>query len=369
MFAPAAPSVTDGGVTWRVADHEGRLDGVRLWTDFDLGDTSFSRVPGGWELAVPLARVPPVDRLEYLLEETRDGHTVLVTDPANPRLVGGAFGDHSWVSLGYREPAWLGLVPAPGTRRDLVVEGTAVDDVAVQLWSPAGTDPDAELPLLMSHDGPEMDHLGELTRFVGVMTAIRQVQGAGGLPPLRVALLAPGPRDERYAANPAYADALCESVVPALLAEVPTVGRPVLMGQSLGALAALHAEWRHAGTFGGLLLQSGSFFTPQLDGHESHHGGWGRITAFVAEVLGATRAPSAPPVGICFGTAEENAANNRALAAALSGLGVPVRVGEVRDGHTWTCWRDLLDPHLLGVLDAALRQDQGTDQAHGTRPA
>ncbi|HEY0238369.1 MAG TPA: alpha/beta hydrolase-fold protein [Friedmanniella sp.] len=358
MLAPAAPSVVDGRVTWRVGDHEGRLDGVRLWTDFDLGDTSFRRVDGGWELVLAQAGLPPVDRLEYLLEETRDGYTVRVTDPANPRRVGGAFGDHSVASLGYHEPAWLGLTPAPGTRRDLVVEGTVVGGVAVQVWSPEGTDPDEVLPLLLSHDGPEMDHLGELTRFVGVMTALRQIQGSGGLAPVRVGLLAPGPRDERYSANPAYAAALCTSVVPALLAEVPTVGRPVLMGQSLGALAALHAEWRHPGTFGGLLLQSGSFFTPQLDAHEAHHGGWNRITGFVAEVLDATRAPSTPGVVVCFGTAEENAANNRGLAAALDRLGVPVRLGEVRDGHTWTCWRDLLDPHLLDVLR----------QAHGTGP-
>lgn len=353
MLEAAAPSLADGAVTWRVGDREGRLDGVRLWTDFDLGDTSFTRVEGGWQLKLSSALLPPVDRLEYLLEETREGRTVLVTDPANPRLVGGAFGDHSWVSLGYREPAWLGLTPPGGTRRDLVVERTAVDDVVVQLWSPEGVGPDDELPLLLTHDGPEMDHLGELTRFVGVMTALRRVQGSGGLSPLRVALLAPGARDERYAANPAYADALCGTVVPALLAEVPTTGRPVLMGQSLGALAALHAEWRHPGTFGGLLLQSGSFFAPDLDGQESGHGGWARIIDFVAEVLTATAAPSTPPVGICFGTAEENAANNRRLAAALAGLGVPVRLGEVRDAHTWTCWRDLLDPHLLQVLRAA----------------
>ena len=361
MLASAGPLVTNDAVTWHVGDSDGRLEGVRLWSDFDLGDTSFRRSPGGWELAVPLEKVPPVDRLEYLLEKTQDGRTVLVTDPANPRVVGGAFGDHSWVSLGYREPAWLGLTPPLGTRRDIVVEGTAVDDVAVQLWSPEGTEPDEELPLLLSHDGPEMDHLGELTRFVGVMTALRRVQGTGGLPPVRVALLAPGPRDERYSASTAYADALCETVVPALLAEAPTVGRPVLMGQSLGALAALHAEWRHPGTFSGLLLQSGSFFTPQLDGHESGHGGWDRITAFVAEVLAATEAPSTPPVGICFGTAEENAANNRHLAAALVRLGVRVSLGEVRDGHTWTCWRDLLDPHLIDVLAAAARR-----QAKGT---
>ena len=350
----ATPHVTADSVTWRVDDPEGRLGAVRLWSDFDLGDTAFTRVDGGWELEVARTRLPPVDRLEYLIEETVDGHTVMRTDPANPRVVGGAFGDHSWVSLGYREPAWLRLLAEDGTRQDLAIE-TAVGLVHVQLWSPAGTEPDQELPLLLSHDGPEMDALGELTRFVGVMTALREVQGSGGLPPLRVALLAPGPRDERYAADDAYAAALCTTVVPALLAETPTLGRPVLMGQSLGALAALHAEWRHPGTFGGLLLQSGSFFTADLDGHEDHHGGWSRITGFVAEVHAAKRSPIALPIAVVHGTAEENAANNRLLAASLRGLGLDVTIGEVRDGHTWTCWRDLLDPYLVRILDAAGR--------------
>lgn len=358
MPAASAPLVTGSSVTWRVDDPAGRLEGVRLWTDFDLGDTAFIRVADGWELEVPVDRLPPLDRLEYLLEETGEGHTVMRTDPANPLQVGGAFGDHSWVSLGYREPAWLRLQAEEGTRQDLAVE-TAVDLVHVQLWSPAGTDPDEPLPLLLSHDGPEMDHLGELTRFVGVMTALRAVQGSGGLPPLRVGLLAPGPRDERYSADDAYAAALCETVVPALRAETPTLGRPVLMGQSLGALAALHAEWRHPGTFGGLLLQSGSFFTPELDGHESGHGEWARITGFVQEVLDARRAASNPPVRVVFGTAEENAGNNRLVAEALRALGLDVRSGQVRDGHTWTCWRDLLDPYLLEVVHESLRQVEG----------
>ena len=364
MLTPVLPLVTDDTVTWRVADPNGLLERVRLWTDFDLGDTAFDRVPSGWELEVPVTDLPPVDRLEYLLEQTRAGQNALVTDPDNPLQVGGAFGDHSVVSLGYTAPGWLQLEPIAGTRQGFVVEGTAVGDVAVEVWSPAGADPAEPLPLLLSHDGPEMDRFGELTRFLGSMIALRQASGKGGLPPMRVALLAAGPRDERYAANPAYADALCQEVLPLVLTHAPTTRRPVLMGQSLGALAALHAEWRHPGTFGGLLLQSGSFFIPELDGQESAYSGWARVTGFVAEVLQAERAPSNLPIGVCFGTAEENASNNRRLAAALVGLGIPVRVGEVRDAHTWTCWRDLLDPHLLDVLRAVeLREAERT----GTR--
>ena len=90
-----------------------------------------------------------------------------------------------------------------------------------------------------------MDAFGGLTRYVGAMIA------AGAVPPMRVALVSPGPRrTKRYAANPAYARALTNRVLPALTEAVTTTGRPVLMGQSLGALAALHAGWTSPATFG-----------------------------------------------------------------------------------------------------------------------
>ena len=344
MPKPQVTTVDDDEVIWRLPAPEHDADAVRLWSDFDLGNTSFRLVAGGWELRLPRRELPPVDRLEYLFEVTEGDQTRTLLDPGNPRTVGGAFGDHSWLSLDYRPPAWLDLPTVPGERQPLVVPGTPVGRVDVEIWSPTGTDPDAPLPLLLSHDGPEMDALGELTRFVGAMIA------ADRLPPMRVGLLAPGARDERYAANLAYADALGDHVLPAVRDAAPSDDRPVLMGQSLGAVAALHAEWTHPGTFAGLLLQSGSFFTPALDAHESGYAHWKPVTAFVAEVLDAHRALSTPPVTVAFGTAEENAANNRQIAAKLADLGCDVRVGEVRDGHTFTCWRDLLDPHLTDLL-------------------
>ena len=50
------------------------------------------------------------------------------------------------------------------------------------------------------------------------------------------------------------------------------------------------------------------------------------------------------------GTAEENHANNLAMRDQLSRVGVETGWGEIRDGHTWTCWRDTLDPHLTDLL-------------------
>jgi len=140
-------------------------------------------------------------------------------------------------------------------------------------------------------------------------------------------------------------------VLPTITEAVATDERPVLLGQSLGGLAALHAAWTSPTTFGGLFLQSGSFFTAALDPQESGFEHWREVTGFVASVLAASQAaPDAPPTTLTCGTAEENLANNRAMRDHLAEVGVATAWAEVRDGHTWTCWRDTLDPHLTDLL-------------------
>jgi enterochelin esterase-like enzyme len=338
---PALVTEVEGDdVVVRYADPGHQASVVRVWADLEFGDAALQRVDGGWEGRL---KDLPVDRLEYLLDIDGD----LRPDPSNPRLTPGPFGDHSWIPLpAYRAPAWLDVEPAAGERRALTLSRTAVGRIDCEIWSPAGVPASDPLPLLVSHDGPEMDAYGAFTTYAGAMVA------TGGLPPMRVALVSPGPRrDKRYAANPAYARALTSRLVPALTDAFATRGRPVLMGQSLGALAALHAAWTSPTTFGGLFLQSGSFFTPDLDGQESGFEYWHEVTGFVANVHAAAQAPpEAPPTTLTCGTAEENHANNLALRERLSGIGIETGWGEVRDGHTWTCWRDTLDPHLTGLL-------------------
>ena len=212
-------------------------------------------------------------------------------------------------------------------------------EIDLEIWEPAGHE-GGPLPLLLVHDGAEMDAYGGVVRY------------AATRPPMRVGLLAPGSdRDERYAANPAYAAALVDEVVPAITDAFETTHRPVLLGQSMGALAALHAAWTAPETFAGLMLQSGSFFTPALDPQEAAYGYFGQVTGFVATVLAAQQAaPRAPEVAMTCGTAEENFANNLAMRDHLRAVGMNVSWGEVRQGHTWTCWRDSLDPHLGDLL-------------------
>jgi enterochelin esterase family protein len=340
MSETAFRTAVDGdAVVVRYPDPAGDVGSVRLWSELDLADPALGPVDGGWELRLPDL---PVDRLEYLFDV--DGGRRL--DPTNPQTVSGAFGEHSWVGLpAYAPPAWLGEPQVPSEKAAVVVEATPVGEVEVTVWAPAGADSGKPLPMLLVHDGPEMAAYGELLTWAGAGIA------AGSLPPLRVALLAPGPRNERYSANPAYASALTDHVLPALLAACPSDHRPVLVGQSLGGLAALHAAWTSPGTFAGLMLQSGSFFTPELDPQESGFEFWDDVTGFVATVHAATRgAPDAPSVAMTCGSAEENHANNLLLRDHLLEVGLDVSWGEVRQAHTWTCWRDLLDPHLTDLL-------------------
>lgn len=340
-------------VVVRLPDEHGELDAARLWSDVDLGvDAALHRVERGWERRLSHL---PVDRLEYQFEVERHGEHAFVLDPTNPLRVGGAFGDHSWLPLpGYEPPAWLDAPQVEGARVDGHAEDTPVGLVEWQVWSPADAAPDEPLPLLAAHDGPEMDTLGGLTAYVAAMIA------AGRLPRMRVALLVPGERDERYAANPSYSQALCEHVLPAILREHPSDHVPALLGASLGAVAALHARWHHPGSIGALWLASGSFFTPALDPQESTYSRWTQVTDFVAEVGAADALPAGddgavppPHVAVVCGTAEENLANNEAMADHLRRLGCPLTWGSVRDGHCYTCWRDLLDPHLTGLLAAS----------------
>lgn len=346
--APPSPSRVEGDeLVLTFPDPGHHLSAVRLWAHLTTPlERDFARVPGGWELRQP---IPDLDRLEYMVEITgADDHEQLGLDPGNDRRVGGAFGDHSWLPMpGYREPAWLG---APGDAHH-VEEWGIVDgpdgELRARVWSPAATGPGDVLPMLIAHDGPESDALGGLTRCVDALVT------AGRLPRVRVVLLEPGPeRSARYSARDEYAAALAEAT-RVLTSRWPTPTPPALFGASLGALAALHAEWTHPGTYSALFLASGSYFTPATDPGELEFEHWDAVTAFTRRVQESDAAPSRPAITLVCGTAEENIVNNLAMRDHLTRLGLEPGWGTVRDGHCYTAWRDLLDPHLPDLLARA----------------
>jgi len=340
--------VSDSTVTFRFADPDRALSGVRLSQDVRIpGDQlDFRRGPDGdWALRVDR---PDVHRIEYAFVLTHpDGSTEQVLDPANAERCRGAFGDKSVVLLpGYEPPDWCGATvdAAAGDVRELAIPARALGTaVQIRLWTPPDGADDEPLPLIAVHDGPEYDELSALTAYLATMV------GRGALPRVRAALLSPGHRDDWYSANGAYTRALCLAILPNLRSLVTTTVS-VGMGTSLGALAMLHAQRRHAGTFDALFLQSGSFFHPRFDAQERRFPYYDRIVRSVDSVLRAVGHRSPVPVVMTCGRIEENIDNNRMMARALAAQGYDVALHEFPDVHNYTAWRDSFDPCLTRLV-------------------
>jgi enterochelin esterase-like enzyme len=309
------------------------------------GQVSFARDDGVWRLRFA---APPVDRLEYLLEiRYRNGRTNQIPDPQNPLQAPGPFGAKSVLELpGYQAPGWLETDAPRGKTIDIELRSRSLGKhIPVRLWSADGAIADEELPLLVAHDGPEADAFASLTLFLDHLVA------GGEVPPFRAALLQPVDRNEQYSASSAYARALARELLP----QLPTPSDRRLragMGMSLGAVAMLHAHRQYPDAFGALFLQSGSFFQPLTDAQERRFRRFPRVSRFVGRLLRG-HAATPIPVTISCGLAEENLANNRAVAEALARQGYDVRFVESRDAHTWVGWRDVWDPWLAELLERA----------------
>ena len=348
-IAATAPLVQGDWIAFHLPDPDEELAGVRLATDrgFPFVPAPFVRERDGWTLRMP---APSLARFEYALAVRRPDDTdEHWTDPANPLRAPGAFGEKSVVQLpGYSAPAWLDAERVPGASDRLTVASSALGaELEVAIWRPQDARDDEPLPVLVAHDGPELDQLARLTDYSAAHIA------SGALPRHRVALVAPGDRDQWYSASALYARTLAVRVLPAI-ADAVAVRRPVGAGVSLGALAMLHAQRRFPDAFAGLFLQSGSFFMPRFDAQESGFVRYRRIVRFVRATL---REPPrrTVPVAMTVGALEENAADNRVMARALAAQGYPVVLHEGRDLHNYTAWRDAWDPHLTRLLQEAWR--------------
>jgi enterochelin esterase-like enzyme len=324
---PVGPEVHADRVVFRLADRG--YASVQLQQELERPRTGppLAHRDGVWELAY---RRRQVDRMEYRFEA--DGESFC--DPGNPRRAPGPFGERSVIEFpGYRPPTWLA---APDPEPSVPVADYA------RLWSPPGTDARRALPLLAVHDGAGYEGDGQLTRLIAHAVA------SGRLPPFRVALLDAPDREEAYSASARHARALA-ALLPSLAPATARAG----MGASLGALAMLHAAWRHPSLFDGLYLQSGSYFRLRWDRHESGFPRFGRISRFVGTVLRAPPTDCPIPITLTCGAPEENLPNNRAVVAALRRQGHAVEFVVNRDAHNQTAWRDTFDPHLLALLERA----------------
>ncbi len=352
LASKAGPVVSGDGVTFQLRSASPDLAAAWLFQEVAMPRGGWSLEPDGnggpWRLRFPR---PAVDRMEYLIELLHgDGRSELVCDPANPLRAPGPFGDKSVIEFPeYRPPGWV--VPAgppAGTTTDLEIDVPSLSGrVRAALWTSPGGQRDARLPLLVAHDGIEYAQYSSLTLMLD------RLSHRGTLPPMRAALLHPMRRDEHYSASEAYAEALAAEVLPFLATVAPAPpGRRfrVGMGASLGALAMLHAHRQRPATFGGLFLQSGSFFHHRYDHHDIGFEHFQRIRRFMDRVHADREWGHPIPVVLTCGGVELNLPNNRATSLVLRRQGYPVRFAASRDAHNWTAWRDMFDPHLVSLL-------------------
>jgi enterochelin esterase family protein len=308
---------------------------------------AFERMPGTdlWYLVLDL---PPRSRMEYKLEVTVGAETRLVMDPANPHVAHDPYGTNSVCHAeGYARPEWTLRDPEA---RAGTVEERKIAGRDVTLYLPAQLRPTRRCPLLVVLDG--RDYL----RFAGMRTVLDNLIHRLEIPPMVAAFTQSFDRLNEYAASPSHARFLVEDLVPALEADLPLERQASargLMGASFGAVASLSAAWRHPGTFGRLLLQSGSFAFTDIGRRHAR----GPLFDPVVDFVNAFRANPGRPAERLFvscGVYESLIYENRSLVPLLQASGMDVRYVESRDGHNWENWRDRLREGLSWLFPGPL---------------
>ncbi|MEZ4239038.1 MAG: alpha/beta hydrolase-fold protein [Myxococcota bacterium] len=304
-----------------------------------------------WYLPVEL---PPAARVEYKFEVVLGGTSSWVRDPHNPRQALDPFGANSECAMpGYREPWWA--VPAPDVRPGRLVSFTlpsAVygDQREIQVYLPCEYAPHKRYPLVVCHDG--RDYL----RFANMQTVLDNLIGRHEVAPLLMAFTSGHDRNREYGADPRQPKFVVEELLPAVRERFGvSEDREDLgiMGASFGGVTSLYTAWSYPGTFGRLLLQSGSFVFTDI-GHHGRSPLFDPVVAFVNAFRGDPGRIKASRVFLSCGQFESLIWFNRSLGPLLREAGVPTRFVEAPDGHNWIAWRDRLREGLPWLFPGRL---------------
>ena len=294
---------------------------------------------------------PQVDRLEYRFELVSAGNAMRsVRDPLNDQSTDDPYGGKSVIVTDRYQPPWY-AAPAPleaqGRLDSLSLPGPGGVRWSASLWRPPGDDLVEQLPLIISLDGADSIRYAQTANTIANLVHHRSIARC------RAVFISPARRNSEYSANLQTAGMLTREIPSRLAMTLPMPDDPrwrIGLGQSLGALALLHAQWAYPGFFGGLILQSGSFFQPQTDAIESRFAYFQQITEFVSSVHGERSISTPIAIRLTCGTGEENLANNIRMAQSLQRLGHDATLVATHDAHNWTSWRDAMGPALKSLL-------------------
>ena len=320
------------------------------WIHGDVDRKSFEQVQGTplWLLYLD---VNDGGRFEYKLgiRQGNDEHWAI--DTLNLNKAADPYGENSVCkTYGYVQPEWSMPRGSPaGTIESLSVDTTVFNETRTeQIYLPAGYDTASteRLPLLIIHDGADFVTYADLAHSLDNLIHDKSI------PPLIVALVQTNDRMHEYARGRRHARYIISELLPSVEAKYSITGdvrRKVLLGASLGAVAALSTVFRFPGVFGGVVLQSGSFILDDRKLQGRPHPVFRQVARLVKAVK---RSPSMPEFRafVSTGELEGLASENRALAEMLEQNGVSVMFKSAWDGHHWHNWRDQLRDGLMWVL-------------------
>lgn len=324
---------------------------LRHWVFGLASSQAFHRVVGTnfWYHTLEL---PPHSRVEYKLEVTQGGTSQWIQDPLNPNLAHDPFGANSVChGQGYQRPGWTEPDPEarPGTLVEAVLDATPLGARRVTIYLPARFRESRRYPLLIVHDG------GDYVRYAALKTVLDNLIHRLEVAPLIAALTHPADRLVEYPNHAGHAAFLTEHLLPFMEKRFPLYEVPAarcLMGASFGGVASLATAWRYPGTYGRLLLQSGSFAFTDI-GESKRGPNFTRVVEFVNAFREAPGKPS-DKVYLSCGTYESLIYENRSMVPFLQSTGMDVKYEEARDGHNWENWRDRLRGGLSWLFPGPL---------------
>jgi enterochelin esterase-like enzyme len=319
-----------------------------------------------WPADLALERIPRTDvwfrtielewgaRVEYQFEIVQDGQWWRYNDPYNPRLARSPLGESSVChGPGYEIPGWavFRMEADPGELVELQASSAVQGrDNRVSVYLPAGFESAARYPLLVVHDG------GDYLDYASMKLVLDNLIHDKKLAKIIVAFSYPGERLSEYPDNPDHAKWITCELLPLLEKRFPLLTQPdgrCLMGTSFGAVAALSTAVRFPGTYGSLLLQSGSFLYSDRAVWHGERMYFDPVVRFVDHYR-AHPVRAAERAFISCGAYEDLAQANRGMLPIFRSTGMEINYVESRDGHSWESWRDQLGPGLCWLFPGDL---------------
>jgi enterochelin esterase-like enzyme len=351
FFADHALPVVEGNLctfaTRAAADTVYLRHRVNFWPD----DLEFALISGTdvWFLTIELEWAA---RVEYQFEIVRGGERWRFNDSYNPRLARSPVGDCSvCYGPGYAVPDWAS-VRAERTQASLskgrctvwLKLATTASPCTCRLVSRP------RYPLLVVHDG------GDYLDYASMKIVLDNLIHDKLLAKIIVAFTYPGERLTEYPDDPDHAQWITGELLPDLERQFPLLAEPngrCLMGTSFGAVSALSTAVRFPGTYGSLLLQSGSFLYSDPRVHHGEGADFDPVVRFVDHYRAAP-VRAVERAFISCGAYEDLVDANRGMLPIFRSTGMKINYVESRDGHSWDSWRDQLGPGLCWLFPGDL---------------